>query len=793
MRALAAADADKGGADEADSGSSKTVASDGGSGGVEPEAPAPALVGVDARSLFVAAEVHPLRPKVVALYNAGKRLAAVHDTDNVVLYQVDHHHASCGDEGAGDGDGAVEGDKGGEQGEEEPAPVPATPSAGALLQGAVMDVLHSVTQPLALAAGALGQANDDVPPPPPPTSPPPPPLPATFGRGGIVDPASLPATPAAMPDTIAEASSSSTSTDAAPETVRVVMTQRRVRRTDGGGVETFRPESFGTPVVAVVPAGISGAALYELAQERFGRFLKPLAPAAYPAADAPASGHDHGAAQEAGGREGSMYSTLRRISRCAAAPALAPAPPTAAAFVSASAAAAAAASDVCAGEVRPLSTEDAMAGALPPRGFCLRLVTGGSLQGDSCSRCPWLARCQGCLVPDSAAPSAAPQLRDGETVAVDWHMVVYEELVDPAAAADVRRHASAVDAEADAAGHAGAGAGRGAVPLSWCLDKFTEGEALDDSVCARCRSPDGQPPMSQRLALWRTPPVLVVHLKRFHFDRHSRRKLNTKVDFPREGLDLTPYLAPARRQQLRRQHNGGGDGGDSGAEAGPADASCLYDLYAVVHHAGAMGGGHYVTTVRDRHTGSAVVAPASRTSSASDLASAAASPAPPQSPSPSPGDAPSSPPPVPPAPGGQWWCFNDDAVTAVADPAEVGASSAYVLFYMRRDVWGKEGDEIFALATGHAAVPLSVPMPVSVPVERIKSESNEAAPDLLKGDDAGAAVTPTKSAGRGPGLGPGSADKDRRSPGGSGLRRPPRIGLPRAGGGSADDGNCVLA
>ena len=32
--------------------------------------------------------------------------------------------------------------------------------------------------------------------------------------------------------------------------------------------------------------------------------------------------------------------------------------------------------------MRPVSTEDAMAGVLPPRGFCLRLVTGERDKGD---------------------------------------------------------------------------------------------------------------------------------------------------------------------------------------------------------------------------------------------------------------------------------------------------------------------------------------------------------------------------------------------------------------------------
>ena len=37
--------------------------------------------------------------------------------------------------------------------------------------------------------------------------------------------------------------------------------------------------------------------------------------------------------------------------------------------------------------------------------------------------------------------------------------------------------------------------------------------------------------MSQRFSLWRTPPVLIVQLKRFQFDRVSRRKLTNKVSY----------------------------------------------------------------------------------------------------------------------------------------------------------------------------------------------------------------------------------------------------------------------
>ena len=192
--------------------------------------------------------------------------------------------------------------------------------------------------------------------------------------------------------------------------------------------------------------------------------------------------------------------------------------------------------------------------------------------------------------------------------------------------------------------------------------------------------------MSKRFALWRLPPVLVVHLKRFQFDRTSRRKLTNKVDFPLEGLDLTRYLAPTRWDHLKKGadcgvncgvngdnrdngDNGGAGGGGGGGSEIKGDVipekeneedeendsydidddhyhgnkhqngdvklvnqhnhnkdnnttnnnnsnssnsiemsvkgvdGCLYDLYSVVHHVGALGGGHYVTTTRDRERG----------------------------------------------------------------------------------------------------------------------------------------------------------------------------------------------
>ncbi len=54
------------------------------------------------------------------------------------------------------------------------------------------------------------------------------------------------------------------------------------------------------------------------------------------------------------------------------------------------------------------------------------------------------------------------------------------------------------------------------------------------------------------------PPVLVVHLKRFSYkNRYWREKLETLVNYPVKGLDLSAYVQ------------------------GPNASQCVYDLYAV--------------------------------------------------------------------------------------------------------------------------------------------------------------------------------------------------------------------
>ena len=127
--------------------------------------------------------------------------------------------------------------------------------------------------------------------------------------------------------------------------------------------------------------------------------------------------------------------------------------------------------------------------------------------------------------------------------------------------------------------------------------------------------------MSKSFTIWRQPPILIVQLKRFQYSRTSRRKLHQCVDFPLDHLDLTNYLADSLKAKAAAAVSGGSSSSSSSAvseadvegqlELGQDGSSTSstststpvrYNLYSVIHHLGALGGGHYVNTTRSTRT-----------------------------------------------------------------------------------------------------------------------------------------------------------------------------------------------
>ena len=120
--------------------------------------------------------------------------------------------------------------------------------------------------------------------------------------------------------------------------------------------------------------------------------------------------------------------------------------------------------------------------------------------------------------------------------------------------------------------------------LQSCIEGFLAPEILDASnswYCPRCKGPRAA---NKKLDLWRLPPVLIFHIKRFSYQGPFRDKIDQTVDFPIEGFDMADFVSGER---LRQQNN----------------ASSIYDLFAVSNHYGNLSGGHYKALGRAEASG----------------------------------------------------------------------------------------------------------------------------------------------------------------------------------------------
>ena len=86
------------------------------------------------------------------------------------------------------------------------------------------------------------------------------------------------------------------------------------------------------------------------------------------------------------------------------------------------------------------------------------------------------------------------------------------------------------------------------------------------------------------MEVYKAPEFLIIQMKRFAHTRggmFGSRKLGDFVDFPVNGLDMTPYL-------IENQ--------DAGKDK---KSKVMYDLYGVSNHFGSLGGGHYTAFAKN--------------------------------------------------------------------------------------------------------------------------------------------------------------------------------------------------
>eukprot|EP00429_Kryptoperidinium_foliaceum_P000294 CAMPEP_0176021834 /NCGR_PEP_ID=MMETSP0120_2-20121206/10614_1 /TAXON_ID=160619 /ORGANISM="Kryptoperidinium foliaceum, Strain CCMP 1326" /LENGTH=418 /DNA_ID=CAMNT_0017354961 /DNA_START=78 /DNA_END=1330 /DNA_ORIENTATION=- len=102
------------------------------------------------------------------------------------------------------------------------------------------------------------------------------------------------------------------------------------------------------------------------------------------------------------------------------------------------------------------------------------------------------------------------------------------------------------------------------------IEKYLESEELSGDerwLCPKCKR---KVDASKKIDIWKLPPVLVLHLKRFEFDPRRMRfgKIDKHLTCPLT-IDLSGFVASPQREH------------------------CVYDVVAVANHIGPFGSGHY--------------------------------------------------------------------------------------------------------------------------------------------------------------------------------------------------------
>jgi ubiquitin carboxyl-terminal hydrolase 4/11/15 len=154
-------------------------------------------------------------------------------------------------------------------------------------------------------------------------------------------------------------------------------------------------------------------------------------------------------------------------------------------------------------------------------------------------------------------------------IACDWDSDVKEKCYDISKADTYEEHESCKASKEE----------KKVITLLDCMNLFVQNETLGEEDAWFCPHCKDFVQASKKFDLWKMPEILVIHLKRFSYSRYYRNKIETRVDFPLQDLDLTNYVI------------------------NPDEPQPLYDLFAVSNHYGGLGGGHYTAYAKNKSTG----------------------------------------------------------------------------------------------------------------------------------------------------------------------------------------------
>lgn len=178
-----------------------------------------------------------------------------------------------------------------------------------------------------------------------------------------------------------------------------------------------------------------------------------------------------------------------------------------------------------------------------------------------------------------------PLVRLGEGIVVDWDPTAWETVFGQ----ERRNSANSAqgsptflnletlkDAQLEAKVQARRMRHNRGISLDDCLNEFEKDEVLSEEdkwYCPRCKE---HRRAAKKFDIWKTPDILIVHLKRFSSSGTRRDKIDAVVDFPIEGLDISHRVL----EKADGKHE-------------------IYDLIAIDDHMGGLGGGHYTAFAKN--------------------------------------------------------------------------------------------------------------------------------------------------------------------------------------------------